>query len=181
VPETLNERARAADTGKMTIAPDAAPIAGDSAVADATTLLPTRDAVLARLTEQLPATERTPACLLVIGLLRGADGRPTPPGPLAEVTRLFASSLRADDWLASSGPGEFVVLMSGPAVGGRVAADRLVTAVAGLGVPDLAAAAGVAPLTALLSAGEVLRRATVSLTAARRVGACTVVQYREPY
>lgn len=168
-----------------TIVPDAAtpavPTAGDSAVTGATTLLPTREHLLARLTERLPATEATPACLLVMGLLRRDDGRSTPPGTLAQVTMLVASSLRAEDWLASPGPGEFAVLMSGPAVGGRVAADRLVTAVGALGIPDLSAAAGIATLTARLGADEALRRATVSLTAARRVGPATVVQYREPY
>jgi hypothetical protein len=53
--------------------------------------------------------------------------------------------------------------------------------VAGLGIPGLTAAAGLAPLAPGLSAGEALRRATVSLTAARRVGSGTVVQHRLPY
>jgi len=148
--------------------------------AQAIPLLPTREAALARLTEQLPATEATPACLLVIGLRRD-DGRPTPASTLEQVTMLLASSLRAEDWLASSGTAEFAVVMCGPAVGGRVAADRLVTAIGALGIPGLSAAAGIAALAAHLDADEALRRATVSLTAARRVGAGTVVQYREPY
>jgi GGDEF domain-containing protein len=148
--------------------------------AQAVPLLPTRERALARLTEQLPATEGTPACLLVIGVRRD-DGRPTPASALARVTMLLASSLRAEDWLASCGPAEFAVVMCGPAVGGRVAADRLVAAIAALGIPGLSAAAGIAPLAAHLDADEALRRATVSLTAARRVGAGTVVQYREPY
>jgi hypothetical protein len=61
------------------------------------------------------------------------------------VTTLLARSLRGDDWLAGTGPAEFVVLLNGP-----------------------------------VAAGEVLRRATLSPTAARRVGAGTVIRYREP-
>jgi GGDEF domain-containing protein len=166
----------------MTMAPNQSVLtAADGAVADAPTLLPGREALLDRLTEQLPATYRTPATLLVIGLLRSDDSVPTPPSALARVTTLLASSLRADDWLGSSGHAEFVILMSSPAVGGRVAADRLVAGIAGLEVPGLSAAAGIAPLAAHLSPDEALRRATVSLTAARRVGPGTVVQHREPY
>ena len=117
----------------MTIAPNesavaAAPTVDDSAAAAVSTLLPAREAVLARLAERLPATETMPACLLVIGLLR-RDDRRTTASTLAQVTTLLANSLRADDWLASSGPAEFVVVMSGPATGGRVAADRLVAAI----------------------------------------------------
>jgi GGDEF domain-containing protein len=170
----------------MTIAPNhtplaAAPTAADGAVADVTSLLPTREAVLARLTEQLPTTGVTPATLLVVGLLRRDDGRPIAQSALAQVTTLLARSLRGDDWLGSSGPAEFVIVMAGPAVGARVVADRLAAAVVGLGVPGLSAAAGLATLTPELTSGEALRRATVSLTAARRVGPGTVVQHRLPY
>ena len=117
---------------------------------------------------------------MVIGLLRRDDGWPTPQSTLAQVTTLLARSLRGDDWLARSGPAEFVVVLTGPATGAHTAAERLVAAVEALGIPGLTAAAGVAPLTADLTAGEVLRRATLSLTAARRVGAGTVIRYREP-
>ena len=60
------------------------------------------------------------------------------------------------------------------------AAARLVAAVADLGVPHVSASAGVTPLVADVAAGELLRRATLSLHAARRVGAGTVIRYREP-
>jgi GGDEF domain-containing protein len=170
----------------MTIAPDhstlaAVPAVDESAVAERTTLLPAREAVLARLAEQLPTTDGTPVTLLIIGLMRRDDGRPTEPGALTRVTKLLANSLRAEDWLGSSGPAEFVIVMASPAVGGRVAADRLVAAIAALEVPGLSAAAGIAPLAAHLDPDEALRRATVTLTAARRVGPGTVVQHREPY
>src|SRR3712207_9230507 len=88
--------------------------------ADATSLLPSRDALLERLDERLPLTVRTSATLMVIGLLRRDDGWPTAQSTLAAVTTLLARSLRGDAFLAKSGPGEFVVLMSGPAD----AADR---------------------------------------------------------
>ena len=161
----------------MTIAPDHSTLA----VSTEPTLLPAREAVLARLAEQLPTTDATPATLLIIGLTPRDGGRTTPPTTLTDVTTLLAASLRADDWLGSSGPGEFAIVMVGPAVGGRVAADRLVAAIAALEMPGLSAAAGIAPLTAQLTPGEALRRGTVTLTAARRVGPGTVVQHREPY
>jgi GGDEF domain-containing protein len=122
----------------------------------------------------------TPATLLVLGLLRRDDGWPTSQPTLVKVTTLLARSLRSDDWLASSGPTEFVIVMTGPTTGAHAAAERLVAAVEGLGIPGLAAGAGIAPLTADLTAGEALRRATLSLTAARRVGAGTVIRYRAP-
>jgi GGDEF domain-containing protein len=170
----------------MTIAPNhptlaAVPSVDDSAVADVTTLLPTREAVLARLAEQLRATDGTPAAtLLIIGLLRRDDGWPAPASTIAQVTTLLARSLRGEDWLGSSGPAELVIVMSGSTVGAHTAAHRLVTAIDGLGVPDQSAAAGIAPLAAGLSAAEALRRATLSLTAARRVGPGGVVQLRGP-
>jgi GGDEF domain-containing protein len=168
----------------MTIAPHttspAATPAAEAAVADVTVLLPAREAVLDRLAEQLPSAGTAPASLMIIGLLRRDDGWPTPQATLAEVTTLLARSVRGDDWLGSSGPAEFVVVLGGPVTAAETAAARLVAAVADLGIPGLSAAAGVAPLTADVTAGEVLRRATLSLTAARRVGPGTVIRYREP-
>ncbi|HEV7189562.1 MAG TPA: hypothetical protein VGN28_16845 [Blastococcus sp.] len=170
----------------MTIAPNSPPRAAvpsvdDSAVADVTVLLPAREAVLARLDEQLTATDGTPAAtLLIIGLLRRDDGRPTPATTVARVTTLLARSLRGEDWLGSSGPAEFVIVMSGSDVSAHTAAHRLVSAVGALGVPGLSAAAGIAQLAPGVPAQEALRRATVSLTAARRVGPGGVVQLRRP-
>ena len=170
----------------MTIAPNhpalaAVPAADDDAVADVTALLPAREAVLARLDQQLSATDGTPAAtLLVIGLLRRDDGWPTPASTVAQVTALLARSLRGEDWLGSSGAAEFVIVMSGSAVGAHTAAHRLVTAVDGLGVSGLSAAAGIAELPADITAAEALRRATLSLTSARQVGPGSVVQLRGP-
>lgn len=169
----------------MTIAPNhhplaAVPSAGDSAVADVTALLPAREAVLGRLADQLPATDGTPASLLVVGLLRRDDSWPTPARTLAEVTMLLARSLRGGDWIGSPGPAEFVVVMSGAVTGVHAAAHRLVAAVEDLGIPGLSAAAGIAALASGLTAHEALRRAMLSLTAARRVGPGGVVQLRGP-
>ena len=122
-----------------------------------------------------------PSDVFVSAFRQGDDGEALPRPILAEVTTLLARSLRGDDWLASSGPTEFVIVMAGPALGARAAADRLSAAIADLAVPGLSAAAGLATLTPDLTAGEALRRATVSLTAARRVGPGTVVQHRLPY
>jgi hypothetical protein len=56
----------------------------------------------------------------------------------------------------------------------------VVASIASLGIPGVTAAAGIAPLAGELAAVEVLRRTTLSPTAARRVGAGTVIRYREP-
>jgi GGDEF domain-containing protein len=159
----------------------AATTAAPASGADAATLLPSRDALLERLDERLPLTVRTSATLMVIGLLRGDDGWPTSQSTLSAVTTLLARSLRGDDFLGKSGPGEFVVLMSGPADSAEPAATRLTAAISELGIEGVAAAAGIAQLSPELSATEVLRRGLVSLTSARRAGAGTVIRYREPY
>ena len=158
--------------------PNVRPLA---APADVTTLLPSREALLEHLAERLPLTVRTSATLMVVGLLRRDDGWPTAQTTLASVTTLLAASLRGDDWLGKSGPGEFTVVLAGPVTAAETAAARLVAAVPTLGVAALTAAAGIAPLTAGITATEVLRRALVSLTAARRAGAGTVILHREPY
>ena len=169
----------------MTIAPSNAspavsPPAAVAAVADVTALLPSREALLHRLSAQL-AAPAVPATLVVVGLLRRDDGWPTAQSTLAQVTTLLAASLRGDDWLGKSGPGEFAVVLGGPVTAAQTAAARLVSAVPTLGVDGLTAAAGIAPLTGGVQAPEVLRRALVSLTAARRAGAGTVIVHREPY
>ncbi|WP_116449922.1 hypothetical protein [Blastococcus litoris] len=163
----------------MTTAHDTTPLvaAPETAVSDVTSLLPSRDAVLGRIAEQRAAGGT--ATLMVIGLLRRDDGWPTAQSTLAQVTALLASSLRGDDFLGKSGPGEFAVVLGGPVAAAETAAARLVAAVPTLGIPGLTAAAGIAPL-ADTDAPEVLRRALLSLTAARRVGAGTVIRYREP-
>jgi GGDEF domain-containing protein len=147
---------------------------------DVTSLLPPREAVLDRVAERLPSTEAQPATLFILGLLRRDDGWPTAQGTLVQVTTLLARSLRGDDWLGSSGQAEFVVLLSGTQTAAKTAAERLVRAVGDLGIPDLSAAAGIAALSPGLTATEVFRRATLSLTSARQVGAGTVIRYREP-
>jgi GGDEF domain-containing protein len=168
----------------MTIAPFhstlAAPAAATDAVADVTSILPTRETVLDRLAERMPMADQQAGTLLILGLLRRDDGWPTPRSTLAAVTSLLARSVRGDDWLASSGPAEFVVLMWGPVGAAETVAERLITAVADLDIPGLAASAGIAGLAPGLVPGEVLRRATLSLTAARQQGPHSVVPYREP-
>lgn len=166
----------------MTTAHDTTPLvaAPEAAVSDVTALLPSRDAVLDRIAEQKAAGGTAPSTLMVIGLLRRDDGWPTAQSTLAAVTQLLAGSLRGDDFLGKSGPGEFAVVLAGPATAAQTAAARLVAAIPSLGIPGLTAAAGIAPFTAGTEAGEELRRALVSLTAARHTGAGTVITYREP-
>ena len=168
----------------MTTAPDhatlAAPATATPAVDDVTSLLPPREALFDRLAERLPSAATQPGTLFILGLLRRDDGWSIAQDTVAQVTSLLARSLRGDDWLGSSGPAEFAVLLSGTETAAKTAAERLVRAVAALDVPGLAAAAGIAQLSADLAPGEVFRRATLSLTSARQVGGGTVIRYREP-
>jgi GGDEF domain-containing protein len=184
-PKTLNEPARGTDVLRMTIASDDFPLAAPArhsapAITEMPALLRTREALLERLAAELPSAGEQPASLLVIGLLRRDDGWPTTATTLAQVTGLVARSVRGDDWLGACGAAEFGLVLAGPASAAAVAAQRLVAGILALRIPGLAAAAGIAPLEPGLPAAEVFRRATLSLTAARRVGAGTVITYREP-
>jgi GGDEF domain-containing protein len=136
--------------------------------------------LLDQLDERLPLAQTQPVTLFIVGLLRRDDGRSVAQSTLAQVTPLLARSLRGEDWLGSSGPAEFAVVLSGGETAAKTAAERLVRAVAALEIPDLSATAGIAALSTALTAREVFRRATLSLTSARRVGAGTVIRYREP-
>jgi GGDEF domain-containing protein len=156
------------------------PAATTARVADVTSILPTRETMLDRLTERMPVSDDQPGTLLILGLLRRDDGWPTPASTLATITSLLARSVRGEDWLASSGPAEFVVLMWGPVTAAETVAERLTAAVADLGIPGLAASAGIAGLAPGLAPAEVLRRATLSLTAARSQGPRSVIRHREP-
>jgi hypothetical protein len=143
------------------------------------TLLPQRDAVVANLAERLAGAGIRTGTLVLLGLLRRDDHWPTPAGSLVAVTSFLARSLRGDDWLGSAGPAEFAILLEGDEAAAENVAHRLVHAVAA-SLPDISAAAAVAALTPDVSAREVLRRGVLSLTAARRLGAGTVLRYREP-
>jgi GGDEF domain-containing protein len=165
----------------MTIAPSSLDRLARVATADdVTSLLPPREVVLDRLAERTLSVHARPATLFILGLLRKDDGRPTEQSTVARVTSLLASSLRADDLLGSSGPAEFVVVLDGTETAAKTAAERLVRAVAALEIDGLSATAGIAPMVPGLTADEVFRRATLSLTSARRVGPGTVIRYREP-
>jgi GGDEF domain-containing protein len=123
------------------------------------------------------AAAARPATLLVVGLRRRDDGRPIPPEALDQVVTLIARELRADDWLALAGPTEFAVLVPAPVQAAQAAAGRLLTGINDAGVRDMTAAAGVVALEPGLSAGEVMRRATLCLTTARTMGAGQVITY----
>ena len=165
-------------TARNRVSPEA-PVPA-AVVDDVTSLLPSRTPLLDRLAECLPFAGAQPLTLFILGLV-GRDGDPTvDQGTLASVTSLLARSLRHDDWLGSPGPAEFAVLLRGGETAAKTAAERLVRAVAALEIADLGATAGIAALSADLTAGEVFRRATLSLSSARRVGAGTVIRYREP-
>lgn len=163
----------------MTIAPIHPALAVAPAATDVTTLLPQRDAVVNTVADRLRTASTRTTTLVLIGLLRRDDGWPTPQGSLAAVTSFLARSLRGDDWLGSAGPTEFAILLAGDESAAANVANRLVHAVAA-SVPDMSAAAAVTSLAPGVSDTEVLRRGMLSLTAARRLGAGTVLRYREP-
>jgi hypothetical protein len=152
-----------------------APPAGRTA--PAVGLLAPRAAVLDRIADVLLSAGTGPSTLLVVGLRRRDDGWPIPPAALDQIVAVLARELRADDWLAMAGPTEFAVLVPAPIPAAQAAAGRLVTAVNAAAVREMTASAGVAALEPGLSAGEVLRRATLCLATARTVGAGQVITY----
>ena len=146
-------------------------------------LLPAREAVLARLAEQLEgqsAEGHRSGTLLIVGLLRRDDGWPLSERTRTAVTSMLARSLRGDDWFGSSGATEFAVLTDASPVAAAPMAGRLVAGVAGLGIAGLCAAAGIVPLAGDADGVELLRQGALSLTAAQQVGPGTVVQYGGP-
>ena len=96
---------------------------------------------------------------------------------LGQLTRMFAGSIRGDDWLARSGPTEFAFVLNGPASTAGAAATRLVAAVSAEAIPGMSAAAGIAALIPDATAGELHRRATLCLAAARSIGGGQVITY----
>jgi GGDEF domain-containing protein len=149
----------------------------DSPLHDAITLLPSRVVLLDRLAERTRTADDAPAALLLIGLLRRDTAWPMPGSQLDQVAAALSADLRGTDWLARSGPTEFAVLLDGAAPDAETAADRLVATIAAAGVEGVTACAGIAALSADTSPGEVHRRATLCLTAARSVGAGRVIRY----
>ncbi|WP_336033478.1 hypothetical protein [Geodermatophilus sp. FMUSA9-8] len=141
-------------------------------------LLPGPAGVRAELERRVARAAHRPRALVVLGLLRRDDTWPTSPGVLDATTALVARTLRGDDWLGRSGPAEFAVLLDGSADDADAVAARLTAGVAALGSSGLGAGAGIAVLEDGVAAGEVLRRATLSLSTARSAGAGTVVRYR---
>ena len=129
----------------------------------------------AEVVAEIDARSGTPADLLLVGLLRRDDTWPLSSATLTAVTAAVAACIRGEDWLGRAGAAEFAVLLDAGAA--EVAAERLITAVATAGGPALSASAGVAAVPAGTSATEVLRRATLSLSTARSLGAGTTIRY----
>ena len=144
---------------------------------DAVTMLPSRATLLERLAERTPSSDESPAALLLVGLLRRDNGWPMPGSQLDQVAAALSADLRGTDWLARSGPTEFAVLLDGAAHDAETAAHRLVTTIADAGVDGVTACVGIAGLSTDASPGEVHRRATLCLTAARSIGAGRVIRY----
>jgi GGDEF domain-containing protein len=155
---------------------DAAPTTADLD-ALAIGMLPPRAAVLDRLAEVLPAVAARPMTLLIVGLRRRDDGWAISPEALDSIVAIIARELRADDWLALSGPAEFAVLASAPVLAVQTAAERLLSRINEAAARDMTASAGIAALAPELEASEVLRRATLCLATARAMEAGQVITY----
>ncbi|GAB4082259.1 GGDEF domain-containing protein [Modestobacter muralis] len=149
----------------------------DAATHDAITLLPSRVTLLDRIAERARTVTEAPATLLLIGLLRRDTAWPMAGSQLDQVAAALSADLRGTDWLARSGPTEFAVLLDGVAHDAETAATRLVTTIADAGVEGVTACVGIAGLSRDASPGEVHRRATLCLTAARSIGAGRVIRY----
>ncbi|MCZ2822739.1 hypothetical protein O2V63_20575 [Modestobacter sp. VKM Ac-2977] len=154
-----------------------APPPRDLEATAAVTLLPTRATLLDRIAAHTPASDVSPAALVLVGLLRRDTGWPLPSSHLDQVAAALSAGVRGDDWLARSGPSEFAVLLGAAAHHAETAANRLLVVVADAGVPGLTACAGIAGLSPDASPSEVHRRATLCLTAARSIGGGRVIRY----
>ncbi|WP_138757891.1 hypothetical protein [Modestobacter altitudinis] len=155
------------------------PIATDpmtSVATDAVTLLPSRAALIERLAERAPSSADDPAALVLVGLLPRDTRWPLPGSHLGLVAAALSAAVRADDWLARSGPTEFAVLLGSAAGDAETATERLLQVVVGAGVPGLTACARIAALSPDASATEVHRRATLCLTTALSVGGGRVIR-----
>jgi len=148
-----------------------------SQAADAVTLLPTRAVLLDRIAERTPASDVSPAALVLVGLLRRDTGWPMAGSALDRIAAALSANVRGDDWLARSGPTEFAVVLGSAAHHAETAANRLLAVVTEAGVEGVTACAGIAGLSPDASPTEVHRRATLCLTAARSVGAGRVIRY----
>ena len=165
--------ALAAEAACMTIAPNSTALAVAPAVAaDVTALLPQREAVLDRPWRsgcRPPARSRLDAASSSGCCAATTAGRPrSRRWPLGDVAPRPVAARRR---LAGQRPGDGVRdrARRRARTPRRPPRPAWCTAV-GASVPDMAAAAGIAPLAVGLGAGEVLRRATLSLTEARRLG-----------
>ena len=152
----------------MTIAHNKITAGGTAALP---TLLPGPSEVLGAITARTAGG----GDLLVVGLLRRDDTWPLSSATLTAVTATVAGDIRGEDWLGRSGPAEFAVLVDAGAA--EVVAERLMAAVATAAAPVLSASAGVARLEPGVAAPELLRRATLSLSTARSLGAGTTIRY----
>jgi GGDEF domain-containing protein len=149
----------------------------DASTTDAVTLLPTRVALLDRLAERTRSAAEAPASLVLIGLSRRESAWPMSGSHLDQVGKALSTDLRGSDWLARSGATEFAVLFDGAASDAEIAANRLVTTVAGASIDGVNACIGIAGLSVDASPSELYRRATLCLTAAQAVGAGRVIRY----
>ena len=113
----------------MTIAASKVLPRAPSAAPDAITLLPTRAALLERLVAATPSSHEVPAALLLIGLLHRDTRWSMHGSQLDRVAGALSADVRADDWLARSGPTEFAVLLNGAAADAKTAAHRLIEVV----------------------------------------------------
>ncbi|MCU1604386.1 MAG: hypothetical protein JWP46_851 [Modestobacter sp.] len=141
---------------------------------DPATGLPNRLALLHELGARL--AEGRPQTSLVVVQVTGGATEVAPP-----ISRDLVGAIRAEDWLACTGAGEFVVLVRGTEADAEAVAARLLERLLPLSSGDdrPSVAAGVTGLTGVTEAGEALRRAELVLATSRSTGGGQVWRYRD--
>jgi diguanylate cyclase (GGDEF)-like protein/PAS domain S-box-containing protein len=137
---------------------------------------------------ELLAAQRPDVTLLQLELhgiseAREALGRAGTDVVVAEVARRLRATVRADDHVARTGPGQFTVLASGAGDEPDRLADRLLSVIetpiaTGTAFVDLTAVVALVPLGGDLTEEQVLDRAELAVADARAAGEGSVRRYR---
>ncbi|HEX2072653.1 MAG TPA: EAL domain-containing protein [Geodermatophilus sp.] len=159
------------------------------AFTDPLTGLPNRAGCVRRLQEALDAAGGGPCAALLVIELEGLDavrehaGRDVVSAVLVELGRRLRGTVRGSELVARLGGGAFAVLAEGAGSAADLLADRCLAAVeqpieTAAGIFDLSANVGVAELVAGQSVADLLGRAELAVSDARRSGPGTATRYR---
>jgi PAS domain S-box-containing protein len=149
-------------------------VAAPSVTVDPSTGLPNRLALLQEIATRLGG-DRERMSLAVVQVSGGAlDGAQALAGQWAGV-------VRAEDWLACSGPGAFGIVVRGTVADAETVAGRLLDRLQPLRASGsrVTLAAGVTDLSGVSEAGEALRQAELAAATSRSTGGGQVWRYAE--